>query len=91
MTSLATVPEREGVLANVSAVLISGSDETRTNELARALESLFEDAVVVAEAPADEHPGRGALGELVRALCAAREARVLIVAANAPRPAIEGR
>ena len=80
--------ELAGRLANVSAALIAdtGVDEGRTQEFSQALGSLFEDVVVVAGAAADEPPGEAALGELVRALSAAREDRVLVVAADAPRP-----
>ena len=77
-----TLPDAlEGRLANASAALVVGEG---TNALAQALESLFEDVVVVAGAAAEEQPGEGALGELVRALSAAREDRVLVVAADAP-------
>lgn len=77
----------EGLLANVSAVLMSGADEGRTNELELCLESLFEDVSVVESLAANTTPGEAAVRELVSALVAAREDRVLVVAADAPHPA----
>ena len=86
MTTPATTPHEkqgEGLLANVSAVLIAQSDEGATRELADALEDMFEDVVVIDAAPHDIASGETALRELVAALAAAREDRVLVVRSGA--------
>ena len=76
-----------GRLADVSAVLITGGNAGASDDFASCLESLFEDVVMIPGASADEHAGEGALRELVRALSAAREQRVLVVDPDASRPA----
>jgi molybdopterin-guanine dinucleotide biosynthesis protein A len=76
----------EGLLSNVSAVLIAGANEGSSNDFALCLESLFEDVVVIPGAGTDEHSGEGALRVLVRALSAARDGRVLVVDPDAPNP-----
>jgi len=85
--SSSSAPVVEGRLANVSAVLMSGADEGRTRELGLCLESLFDDVSVVESLAADAAPGEAAVRELVSALVPAREEFVLVVAADAPRPA----
>lgn len=79
-------PDIEGLLANVSVVLMAGSDEAVTSELARSLEALFEDVVVVASSASDAPPGEAAVRELTSALAGACEERVLIVAHDTPHP-----
>ena len=83
MTSPATNSgSGEDRIANVSAVLIATADDRHTRELTLGLSSLFEDVLVVPRAPDEDHPGEAALRELVSALSAAREDRVLVVSAE---------
>jgi hypothetical protein len=86
--SLTPAPEdkRGDLVANVSAVLIARPEDAAAHEIGEALASLFEDVVVIDAASPDPDSGETALRELVEALTAAREERVLVVRSGASKP-----